>query len=87
MKLKDIPGVMLGKKVIEGMNLNKAQNKHYNQALTEQSEVEVEMDKKEATKIIASSSLYNCGTGSHNALSELVKTISDNLPSILKVKR
>jgi len=108
MKLKDIPGVMLGKK---DLIIGRPERFGYNDALTAQGEVEVELDVK-ATKELIFTYLYNEGLSNTYrvtcsrcldgcvycegtgyilsdlgvALIKLAQLLSDNLPSILKVK-
>ena len=98
MKLKDIPEVMLGKKEIQGKCEtweSDGYGKYYNQALTAQGEMEVELDRDETAKVLASVKVQDwCEDGLSRHLGELLdkdsiniitQHLSDNLPSILKV--
>lgn len=110
MKLKDIPGVMLGEKkgkhekcweididycipCGETVDIHPEKIRGFNQALTEQGEVEVVVDVEEARKAIRNSRagqalfLEVSDVVLEDAYKYLAQAISDNLPSILKVKK
>jgi len=90
MKLKDIPEVMLGKK------RNAVVSEYYsgyNVALTEQGEVEVELDREKfITFMLEQEELqelrYDKDMEDYmDWLKDLAQALSDNLPEILKVRK
>jgi len=91
MKLKDIPGVMLGKNkaLIPEWIKENIFIKGYNQALALQGEVEVEVDVYKIFNIITElNSRANCKDRPCDTCDMVIaQALSDNLPSILKVKK
>lgn len=95
MKLKDIPGVMLGKEEHSKFCSTRPEWRDkinngecdcsapaYNQALTEQGEVEVVLVKDKVIEILETAH-YETEEQYYNSV---FKHLSDKLPSILKVK-
>ena len=89
MKLKDIPGVMLEKKEMQGKCEtweSDGYSKYYNQAITAQGEVEVELDREKARVI---SQAYCAERNKHkivdvDLMEDIITILSDNLSSILR---
>ena len=91
MKLKDIPGVMLGEKECKYRQHQEdfcdcVEFKGFNKGLKAQGEVEVVLDRESLFEVIVGNTIKDGWyPSSDNKCDALAKAISDNLPSILKV--